>query len=69
MKFLGGVSRESNSGVLGSGSQINKEKDAFLEVRALGGLPGDLLVKNSPCNAGDTGSIPDLGRSHMLQGS
>ena len=26
-----------------------------------------LVVKNRPANAGDTGSIPDLGRSHMLQ--
>ena len=24
-----------------------------------------LLVKNLPCNAADTGSIPGLGRSHM----
>ena len=23
------------------------------------------MVKNPPANAGDTGSIPDLGRSHM----
>ena len=26
-------------------------------------LPGSSVVKNSPANAGDTGSIPDLGRS------
>lgn len=38
VKFPGGVSNGSSSGVLGSGSQINKEKDAFLEVRALGGF-------------------------------
>ena len=25
------------------------------------------LVKNLPANAGDEGSIPGLGRSHMLQ--
>ena len=25
------------------------------------------MVKNPPANAGDTGSIPDLGRSHMPQ--
>ena len=29
------------------------------------GLPGGSLVKNPPANAGDTGSIPDPGRSHM----
>ena len=26
------------------------------------------MVKNLPANAGDTGSIPGLGRFHMLQG-
>ena len=31
------------------------------------GFPGGSVVKNPPANAGDTGSIPDLGRSHMLQ--
>ena len=33
------------------------------------GFPGDSVVKNPPANAGDTGSIPDPGRSHMLQGN
>ena len=27
------------------------------------GFPGDSVVKNLPPNAGDTGSIPELGRS------
>ena len=31
------------------------------------GFPRGLMVKNSPANAGDTGSIPDPGRSHILQ--
>ena len=30
-------------------------------------FPGGTLVKNPPANAGDTGSSPGLGRSHMLQ--
>ena len=30
-------------------------------------FPGGPVVKNPPANAGDTGSIPDLGRSHVLQ--
>jgi len=30
------------------------------------GFPGDSMVKNPPVNAGDTGSIPDLERSHMI---
>ena len=28
-------------------------------------FPGGPVVKNLPANAGDTGLIPDLGRSHM----
>ena len=29
------------------------------------GFPDSSVVKNLPANAGDTGSIPDPGRSHM----
>ena len=29
------------------------------------GFPGGAVVKNPPANAGDTGSSPGLGRSHM----
>ena len=29
------------------------------------GFPGSLVVENLPANSGDTGLIPDLGRSHM----
>ena len=28
-------------------------------------FPGGAVVKNLPANAGDTGSSPGLGRSHM----
>ena len=28
-------------------------------------VPGGAVVKNPPANAGDTGSIPGPGRSHM----
>ena len=39
-------------------SQINlKNKDQ--------GFPGGAVVENLPANAGDTGSSPGLGRSHM----
>ena len=31
------------------------------------GFPGGLVVKHPPANARDTGSTPDLARSHMLQ--
>ena len=30
-------------------------------------FPGGAVVKNPPANAGDTGLIPGLGRSHMPQ--
>ena len=33
------------------------------------GSPGGSVVRNPPANAGDMSSIPDLGRSHMLQNS
>ena len=33
------------------------------------GFPGGAEVKNLPANAGDTGSSPGLGRSHMLRSS
>ena len=28
-------------------------------------FPGGVVVKNPPANAGNTGSIPGLGRSHV----
>ena len=31
------------------------------------GFPGGAVVKNLPANAGDTGSSPGPGRSHMLR--
>ena len=31
------------------------------------GFPGGAVVENLPANAGDTGSSPSLGRSHMLR--
>ena len=40
---------------------ITKMKSAFRD------FPGGAVVKNLPANAGDTGSSPALGRSHMLR--
>ena len=31
------------------------------------GFPGGSVVKNLPANAGDMGSVSDVGGSHMLQ--
>ena len=33
------------------------------------GFPGGPVVKNLPCNAGDTTSAPGPGRFHTLQGN
>ena len=39
------------------------------ESKLLGrqGFPGGAVIKNPPANAGDTGSSPGPGRSHMLR--
>ena len=38
-----------------------------ITVRISRDVPGGAVVKNPPANAGDTGSSPGPGRSHMLQ--
>ena len=37
------------------------------EYKLVQGFPDGAVVKNPPANAGDTGSSPGLGRSHMPQ--
>ena len=50
---------------------IKREKDAlvypmtYIFIKKNGGFPGGIVVKNPPANAGDTGSIPGPGRSHI----
>ena len=34
-------------------------------INQIWGFPGGAVVKNPPADAGDTGSSPGLGRSHM----
>ena len=41
----------------------------FSTKTKLWGFPSGPEVKNPPANAGDTGSVSRLGRSHMLWGS
>ena len=41
--------------------KINFKNDQLL------GFPGGAVVKNLPANAGETGSSPGPGRSHMPQ--
>ena len=38
-----------------------------VKIGLLWGLPGGSVAKNPPTTAGDTGSIPGLGRFHMPQ--
>ena len=42
-------------------------KNFLLKEKDFKGFPGGPVVKNLPANTGDTGSIPDPGRSHVLQ--
>ena len=35
------------------------------EIKFILGFPGGAVVENLPANAGNTGSSPGLGRSHM----
>ena len=37
----------------------------MMPLKLIGGFPGGTVVENLPANAGDTGSSPGLGRSHM----
>ena len=55
---------------------MDKENVVYLYVkyysalkRRKQGFPGGAVVENLPANAGDMGSSPGLGRSHMLQSS
>ena len=39
--------------------------DSPIQILNVLDFPGGTVVKNLPANAGDTGSIPGLGRSHI----
>ena len=43
------------------GEACDEEKQKFSD------FPGDAVDKNLPANAGDTGSIPGLGKVHVLE--
>ena len=45
-------------------SALENERDVPQEFNNRG-FPGGVMVKNLPANAGDMGSSPGLGRSHM----
>ena len=45
--------------------QLISENSADSLRKSLQGFPGGPVVKNLPCNAGDTGFNPGPGRSHV----
>ena len=45
--------------------ESNMEGLKKLKIELPRDFPGGAVVKNPPANAGDTGSFPGLGRSHM----
>ena len=51
---------------LSRGSLSPSSRPLTSEVSAQG-FPGGAVVKNPPANAGDMGSSPGLGRSHLLR--
>ena len=44
-----------------------EERQQHINIGPHWGFPGGTVVKNPPANAGDTGSSPAPGRSHMPQ--
>ena len=42
-------------------------KSSLGKFKKIGDFPGGAVVENLPANAGDTGSSPGLGGSHMPQ--
>ena len=41
------------------------EGQLYINIKSFWGFPGGAVVENLPASAGDTGSSPGLGRSHM----
>ena len=49
-------------------NQLEKDKQLKISKNKWGrDFPAGAVVKNPPAKAGDTGSRPGLGRSHMLR--
>ena len=49
--------------------KLNCNTNNIFFKKSTRGFPGGAVVENLPANAGDMGSSPGLGRSHMLQSS
>ena len=55
----------NTKGQLVKGSSVPNEGAIGGVLKNREGFPGGAVVKNLPANAGDTGSSPGLGRSHV----
>ena len=55
----------SENDILKTGTSKREQRITDLKIVNPGGFPGGAVVENLPANAGDTGSSPGLGRSHM----
>ena len=44
-------------------------RNGEVKTKAVSDFPGGPVIKNLPASAGDTGSIPVLGRFHRPQGA
>ena len=59
------VSSSSIPSWLANNAHSQENPKSSLSGKILGDFPGGSVVKNLPASAGDTGSVPDLGRSRM----
>ena len=50
-------------------SRLQTIPESYSNQDSMLGFPGGAVVENLPANAGDTGSSPGLGRSHMPRSS
>ena len=55
--------------MLGNREPLRRWSSVLISVFEKEGFPGGPVVKNSFCNAGDTGLTPGSGRSYMPQSS
>ena len=61
--FLWRKIKNKENYILHFSEQERRDKD--IKSRSEGGFPGGAVVEGLPANAGDTGSSPGLGGSHM----
>ena len=60
-----GINPGTNGQLIYNKGGKNIQWEKVSSISGAGDFPGGTVVKNPPANAGDTGSIPGPGRSHM----